>query len=361
MRARGVGGQHCGVTEANPSDGSVTPPPEPAARAMSWRAWARRIAGLAVGLVIMYFALPLLAASLSKFPEVTTVALPWLFLVVACESASFVMVWMMLRLALGTRRWVPVATAQLAGNALSSAVPGGAAAGAALQLRMLGEAGIDPTKAASGMTVFVLLQFATLGALPLLMLPLLLAGAAFPGPLRRVIVIGIVVFVVAALLALVFLGFDKPLLAFGRLLQMFWRRARNLPQRLLEERNQVRRALGKRWKEAALVSVGRIGFDYLALVAAVGSVGAHARPSLILIAYFSATLLALIPLTPGGLGFVEAGLAGLLTVAGVDGAHAVLATLIYRLAAYWLPLLAGPFAYVVARVMRARAEEAERS
>jgi len=71
---------------------------------------------------------------------------------------------------------------------------------------------------------------------------------------------------------------------------------------------------------------------------------------LLLIAYITAVLLALIPITPGGLGFVEAGLAGTLTLAGVDGAHAVLATLIYRLAEYWLPLLIGPFAYVVFRV-----------
>jgi len=333
--------------------------PEPAPRKVTWRTIARRVAGPLIGLVVFYFALPLLTASLSQFPEVTTVALPWLFLVVACESASFVMVWMMLRLALGTKRWVGVATAQLAGNSLSSAVPGGAAAGAALQFRMLTEAGIDATKAASGMTVFVLLQFATIGALPLLTLPALLAGAAFPGPVRRMIIIGVIVFLVTAFLALVFLGFDKPLLALGRFIQMLWRRARDLPQRLVQERNAVRRELGEKWREAALVSVGRIGFDYLALVASVGAVGAHARPSLILIAYFSATLLALIPLTPGGLGFVEAGLAGLLTVAGVDGAHAVLATLIYRLASYWIPLLAGPIAYVVARVVRARAEKAE--
>ena len=347
------------MTDARAPDGSVEPTPASDARPPLWRTVARRVAGPLIGLVVLYFALPLIAASISQFPEVRTVTLPWLFVVVACESASFVMVWMMLRLALGTKQWVPVATAQLAGNSLSSAVPGGAAAGAALQLRMLTEAGIDATKAASGMTVFVLLQFATLGALPLLTLPALLAGAAFPGPLRRVIVIGIIVFLVTALLALVLLGFDKPLLALGRLLQMLWKRARDLPQRLIAERNQIRSALGAQWRKAALVSVGRVGFDYLALVASVGAVGAHARPSLILIAYFSATLLALIPLTPGGLGFVEAGLAGLLTVAGVDGAHAVLATLIYRLASYWLPMLAGPVAYVVARVARARAARAK--
>ena len=46
---------------------------------------------------------------------------------------------------------------------------------------------------------------------------------------------------------------------------------------------------------------------------------------------------------------VEASLAGFLALAGLDGAQAVLATLAYRLASYWLPMLAGPIAYAAFR------------
>jgi uncharacterized membrane protein HdeD (DUF308 family) len=48
-----------------------------------------------------------------------------------------------------------------------------------------------------------------------------------------------------------------------------------------------------------------------------------------------------------GLGFVEAGLVGTLTLAGVPAHDAVLATLTYRLVSYWLPIPAGGLAYVV--------------
>ena len=48
---------------------------------------------------------------------------------------------------------------------------------------------------------------------------------------------------------------------------------------------------------------------------------------------------------PGGLGVVEASLTGLLVLAEVDSSQAVLATLAYRIASYWVPLLAGPVAY----------------
>ena len=42
---------------------------------------------------------------------------------------------------------------------------------------------------------------------------------------------------------------------------------------------------------------------------------------------------------------MEASLTGLLVLAGVDSSQAVLATLTYRLASYWAPLVAGPIAY----------------
>ena len=55
------------------------------------------------------------------------------------------------------------------------------------------------------------------------------------------------------------------------------------------------------------------------------------------------------PLTPGGLGFVEAGLVGMLALAGVSGGDAVTATLLYRIVAFWLPLPAGALAYALFR------------
>jgi uncharacterized protein (TIRG00374 family) len=98
-----------------------------------------------------------------------------------------------------------------------------------------------------------------------------------------------------------------------------------------------------------VAAAGNTGFDYLALLCALRAVGAAPRPSLVLLAYTSADLLALLPFTPGGLGFVEAGLVGTLRLAGVPGAHALAATLLYRLVAYWLPIPAGGLAYLLFR------------
>jgi uncharacterized protein (TIRG00374 family) len=82
-------------------------------------------------------------------------------------------------------------------------------------------------------------------------------------------------------------------------------------------------------------------------LAALVAAGSRPRASLVLLAYVAAVVLGMFPLTPGGLGFVEAGLAAMLILAGVPGPAATLATLAYRLVSYWLPILAGPVAFAL--------------
>ena len=123
----------------------------------------------------------------------------------------------------------------------------------------------------------------------------------------------------------------------------------DLPDELVQERDEIRETLGTKWWVALITAMGNWLFDYLALLAALTAVGSRPRPSLVLLAYVAAALLGMIPLTPGGLGFVEAGLTATLTLAGVNAADAVLATLAYRLVSYWLPLVVGPIGYLLHR------------
>jgi uncharacterized protein (TIRG00374 family) len=123
----------------------------------------------------------------------------------------------------------------------------------------------------------------------------------------------------------------------------------NLPERLMAERDLVRRTLGRRWPQALAAAEGRWLLDFLTLLAALEAVDARPRLSLALLAYCAAQLLAQVPITPGGLGVVEAGMTGALALAGVPAAGAALATLAYRLASYWLPLPSGAAAWVLHR------------
>jgi len=315
-----------------------------------------RVVALLVVALSFYLVMPSLLRVLQSWPRLTSVAWWWFVVVFAFQAASFWCVFVLQRLALRVDDWFVVSTSQLAGNALSRVVPGGAAAGAALQFRMLAGAGCDTAGAVTGLTAFSLLQTASVFALPLLTLPAVIGGTPVSPGLAQSALIGISGFVLVAVLGLVAIGADRPLHAIGRAVQALGNRFRHgreplrgLPERILAERNEIRAVLGRAWGTASWAVAGRLGFDFLSLLAALTAVDARPNPSLVLLAYSATMVLAMIPITPGGLGVVEAGLTATLALAGVPGGAAVLATLVYRLASYWLPLLAGGVAYLLYR------------
>jgi uncharacterized membrane protein YbhN (UPF0104 family) len=115
----------------------------------------------------------------------------------------------------------------------------------------------------------------------------------------------------------------------------------DMPARLIEERDLIRGVIGDKWWQAIPAAAGNWLFDMLALYAALLAVGARPHISLVLIAYVVAAALGLIPLTPGGVGFVEVGLTATLGLTGIGAGDAALATLAYRLVSYWLPIPIG--------------------
>ena len=313
---------------------------------LAWKAVVKRAAVVVIAGLAIYLVFPAITEVLASWPRLSTLHPWWFTLAVAAQVAHFVCTFALQRLALRTSAWFPVVTSQLAGNAITLIMPGGAAVGAAVQFRMLAVGGQDTSSTVGGLL-----------ALPIFALPVVLLGTPVERGLVNAAVLGAVGFVAFAAFGAVMLAYDAPLRWTGRIAQ----RARNwvlrkrpplagLDETLLSQRNEIRAVLGKQWWRALLLSAGRLAFDYLCLIAALRATGSHPRPSLILIAYAVAGIIGMIPVTPGGLGLVEASLTGLLVLAQVDSSQAVLATLTYRLASYWLPLFAGPIAYGLFRI-----------
>ncbi len=276
----------------------------------------------------------------------------------ALQALSFACLWELQRLALHRAPWPAVIESQLAGNALAKVAPGGGAIGAALQYRLLVESGVRRSEAVTGITTSNVLVFAALLGLPVVALPAIVRGTVTRG-LVETAVVGLLVFVALTGASAAALALDAPLRWVGRIVQRVRNRLarsrpplRRLPERLLRQRDAVLATLGPRWWRALLATIGRWAFDYATLLAALAAVGSTPRPVLVLLAFTAAQLLALVPITPGGLGFVEAGLTATLALAGVAAGDAVLATFAYRLFNYWLPLPAGLAAYVVHRRRR---------
>jgi uncharacterized protein (TIRG00374 family) len=320
------------------------------------RRWGWRAILLVLTGVSLYLVAPSLIEVFSSAPSLRRIRPGWLAPLLALEVLSFSSIWALQRICLRERRWRPVVLAQLAGNAVGRVVPGGNAAGATLQYKMLADAGVPRGAAVSGLTASNLVTFSTLLALPVLVLPAILAGISVDRGLAQAAWLGAAGFGVMATVGAVMLATDRPLMLVGKAIQQARNRLlrgrrplQGLPDRLLRERDSIRRVLGERWWQALLAAVGWWLFDYAALVVALGAVGAKPDPALVLLAYAGAQILAMIPLTPGGLGFVEAGLTGLLALGGVSAGNAALATLAYRLVSYWLPLPAGAIAAVIHR------------
>jgi uncharacterized protein (TIRG00374 family) len=316
----------------------------------------RRAAALALTALVLYGVAPAIVEVLGAWPQVRDIKPWWLAAMVLAEIASCWCLWELQAISIGTHDNVSVATSQLAGGALGRVIPGGAATAAATQYNMLNATDVPRGAIATGLAAATVLQIAGLCLLPVLALPAVVFGLRVPETLLEIGILGLGLFAAMLAAGLAVARSEQVLRWFGRMAREISCRLpgdralpETLPDRLVAQRDEVRDRLGDRLLYAAGAAVGRWLFDLLALVTAVIAVGAQPRFSLVLLAFVAAQLLAQIPITPGGIGVVEAGLISTLALAGVDGGDAAVATLAYRLVSYWLMLPAGLVAWVVHR------------
>ena len=312
----------------------------------------KRLLTVTVAGVALYGLAPKLGEVLGDWPRLRDIEPGWFAVMAISEGASLVCMCAVQRIASRERRWAPFLNSYLAGNAVSELVPGGAATSAALEYEMLVGEGVAPGAAASGLTAGSVIVFATLLALNVLTLPLVAVGLSVPTTLLAAAWISVVLLLGIVLVGSLALRGDRFLTAVGHAVEWALNKLRSklrrhsqpvqgLPKRLLAQRDAVAEAVGSHWWQALLAAAGKWVFDFLTLVFALAAVGARPNVALVLVAYAAVSLLGQIPLTPGGLGVVEAGLTGALALIGVSGGPAVLATLAYRLFNYWLYLPAG--------------------
>ncbi len=314
--------------------------------------FAKRAIGLAITAVSVYLVIPSIVEVFSSWPELERLRSGSLGLMTIAMLLSLGCLWLLYGLCLRSTDWRLMASSQLASSAISRIVPGGAATATAVQYRMLNDAGISKQSAGTGLTVATILNFAVLFSLPIFSVPAILFGPPIAPLLLRAAVAGVIGFVAVALVGGVFLFWDRPLARLGRVVDTIIHQmgrgnpsARPRAETFLVARDLVRSHLATNFHWVVLASLGRWGFEYLALLMAVRGVGHDELGSVILLAFVMASLLSKVPFTPGGLGFVEAGLTGTLALAGLSAGDAVLATLAFRLVSYWLPIPLGALAY----------------
>lgn len=324
--------------------------------------WGGRTVGLTITAIGLYLVTPALITMFSAWPQLADVDVPWFFVLLALQAGRLVSLWWLTRLALAPERpgWGVTATAQLSGSAAAKILPGGGATGGVIQAKILIDSGQQPSAVGSGLGAIALLNNAVLFLLPVLTIPALIIGPPPAEQLRLGLVVSVVLAAVIVTIGVTALTWPRVVATAGRgigwVIHLVWRRVTptGVEVGLLGQRQRIADAFRGRWWRSVFAMAASRMFDYASLVAALVAFDVHARPSEVLLAFVVSQALAIVPITPGGVGFVDVGLTGMLVLIGVPTETAVIAVLLYRLFSFWLPIPIGAFAWAGWRVGTSR-------
>lgn len=333
--------------------------PRPRRRLASGRAIRRTVGVLLFFLVVEYLVLPQIAGVRRSLSLLAHVHVGFIAAGALLEATAIVAYARLTRdvLPRGSRPdlWT-VLRIDLATLSVSHLVPGGAAAGSTLAYRLLGQAGLEGGDATfalatqgvgSAVVLNVLLWVGLVISIPLRGFSPLYGTAAVAG----VFVIGgfgvLVLFLMKgearAARIVRALARHAPFLLEDAAPRFVHRLAARM-RALISDRGLLYSAIG--WAAANWV------LDAAALWVFVWAYGSRVDIDGLLVSYGLANVLAAIPLTPGGLGVVEAVLTSSLVGFGTPRGAAILGVISWRLVNFWLPIPVGGLAYLS---LRARA------
>jgi uncharacterized protein (TIRG00374 family) len=309
---------------------------------------------LLVALIVEYFVVPQIAGTRKALHELVHVNPVLLLAGVGLEVAS------LLSYAQLTRSVLPregrpgpwtILRIQLTTLSLSHCVPGGTAAGSGLGYRLLTHAGVEgpdvgfalgTQSLGSAVVLNVVFWVALVVSIPVWGFSPLYLTAAVVGLVLMTIFATLLVLLtrgeawLGALLARA--GARIPFIDEHTLQRLFVQVARRVRELLTTPRRLVSAVV---WAAANwLLDAGSLWVFLRAF-------DPHwVNLDGLLVAYGLANVLAAIPLTPGGLGVVEATLTSALVGFGATRAVALLGVVSYRLVNFWLPIPVGGLAYV---------------
>ncbi|NQW31621.1 MAG: flippase-like domain-containing protein [Actinomycetales bacterium] len=241
------------------------------------------------------------------------------------------------------------------GFTLSNIIPGGGAIAVATQYGVLAKYGVPQARAAAAVTADAIFTYLfTLGA-PAIAVTLLVIEGRSAGGFVTTAVIGLTVVIVSLIVIVAVLRSESAARKIGgwaqkllnSVLRKFGKEAPDVTLILVQFHDQASDLIRTRWKALAITNVAAQMAPMLVLWAALEGLGVtHSQLSLVeLFAAFSiALVLTAFPITPGGLGTVDAALIALLIAFGVDGSTAVAADLLWRMVWFMPQLLVGALA-----------------
>ena len=242
-----------------------------------------------------------------------------------------------------------------AGFTLSNIVPGGGAVAVATQYAVLAKYGVPQAKAAAAVSADAIFTYLfTLGAPSIAVILLVLDGRSTGGFVTTAL-IGLIAVIISVIVIVAVLRSENAARKIGSwaqkplntVLKRIKKKAPDLSSILVQFHDQAADLIQTRWKALTITNVAAQMAPMLVLWAALEGLGVT-QSQLSLIELFAAFSIALVltafPITPGGLGTVDAALIGLLIAFGVDSSTAVAADLLWRLGWFLPQLLVGALA-----------------
>ena len=305
-------------------------------------------------LVFVYFGLPAITNARNALNKLSEVRATFLLMGFALQALSLAAYAQLTRAAL-PRGSVSLGTLfriQLTTKAITNVVPGGSAAGSAMGYRMITLAGVPGADAGFGLVAASVGSAVLLNAILWLTLLVSIPAAGFRPIYVTMALAG--VFLLAAFGAIV--------LALVRGQQQAERAVRSIARRtrfLNEDRiGSLVTRLASRLRElladpplmrrVAVWATMNWLLDAASLWLILRAFGTTARLDSLLVAFCIANVSAVIPITPGGLGVLDATLVAMLALFGYGDA-AGLAVPLYRVAQYFLPIPVGVVSYLTLR------------
>ena len=238
------------------------------------------------------------------------------------------------------------------GFTLSNIVPGGGAVAVATQYAVLARYGVPQARAAAAVSADAIYTYLfTLGAPSIAVLLLVIEGRSTAAFMTTAL-IGLTAVVISLIVIVLVLRSEASAQKIGSILQKPTNRIFKLIRKsppdvssiLTQFHNQASDLISKRWKSLAVTNIAAQMAPMLVLWAALEGLGVS-QSELSLIELFAAYSVALVltafPITPGGLGTVDAALVALLVAFGVESSTAVAADLLWRLGWFLPQLLVG--------------------
>lgn len=260
--------------------------------------------------------------------------------------------------------WREAYEISMASFAASRLFSGGGAGGIVVTYWALRKAGMERRQSACRMVAFLVLLYSiyllALVVFGVLLRTGVLPGAAPPGLTIVPAAIGGALIVVLVLIALIPADVERRMERWGKSHPggRFAQRLVTVPDTLARG-TRTAIAFIRQPKRGGLALLGSIGFwaaNIAALWASFKAFDVDVAFGVVVQGYFVGMVANLIPGAPGGVGTVDAGMIGAFVLFGLPGASVFAAVLIYRLFAFWLPVLPGFVAFLQLRRTVARWE-----